>query len=188
MTTDAKAIVENGPYKGWTKGQYLYWPGTTDLMTKEEEAEFFRQEKAWRASLKADTNRPPSLTFVGADGVERELPDSLVGVMETERPVVEAARRFDEGEASWEEFVFFAIRYDYVPPVIKDAVVLTRKGELYSMDETWSFTPRSFEDINTAVAKRYISPQQKRKIYGELEEFEKTFTKRIKALPYGVRT
>ena len=132
-----KERVVRNKYEGWLQGQYLFeetariegrppGPFRLDLGPEENAVEnsriMFKVEEClalveydnWFIRLGRSLDSKVQDKFICSDGVYRDLPGSLFGVMQFLEPIEEACRRYSEKTVTYEELEFFVNHFPFV--------------------------------------------------------------------------
>lgn len=153
-------IVQLKQYRGWQSGDYLYSIAEKALLTKAESKRYSIDLTNWKNALE-EKNRLKQFdtTIVGIDGIERKIPEGLIGVTTREDCLRETCKRFKEGKVSWPDLKEFLIFFPYSPPRPQYAT-LTLEGNSYRAEERFVAHPWSFSELFFLSIDDYLTKEQ----------------------------
>jgi len=157
-------IVQFNQYRGWQCGDYLYSIAEKALLTKAESKKYSTDFTIWKNVLEEkNTSKQFDTSIVGIDGVERKIPEGLIGVTTREDCFRETCKRFKEGKVSWPDLKEFLIFFPYSPPRPQHAT-LTLEGNSYRAEERFVAHPWSFSELFFLSINDYLTKEQQYEI------------------------
>lgn len=129
-------VIRN-KYEGWLQGQYLFeetyrmegrpaGPFRLDVGPQDDAQEYSRilfkveeclalaEHDNWFIRLGRSLDSKVVHKFICSDGVYRDLPKSLYGVMQKLEPIEEACKRYSEKTVTYEELEYFVNHFPFV--------------------------------------------------------------------------